>query len=278
MMIKISEVLRMSRRNRDNDRGRNTSTNSRGNNAAGNRNVNGNSRGNNNNNGVGLAATVNRVVNNAVGSGTAQQNHNRGNNATGRNANTNPRGNSVGNRNANVRGNNNGIGLGGVAASVAVASVVNRVVNNTMQTNNQMNAMQQNMNQAQIEKRPSKVRALKEITDRTGVSLSEANNAYERNNFDIEAAIRELTGLPPLDPMQSQQMAGTMGCPSCRMQNPIHAKFCSNCGGGMEPITEQQTPAIEAQQPPVPQNCSGCKANLIGETGNACPYCRKVFR
>ena len=271
----------MSGRNRDNDRGRNTNTNSRGNNTAGSRNVNGNPRGNNNNNGVGLAATVNRVVNNAVGGGMPQQtiNHNRGNNATGRNTNTNPRGNvNVGNRNANVRGNNNGIGLGGVAASAAVASVVNRVVNNTMQTNNQINAMQQNMNQAQIGKRPSKVRALKEITDRTGVSLSEANNAYERNNFDIEAAIRELTGLPPLDPMQSQQMAGTIGCPSCRTQNPAHAKFCSNCGGGMEPITEQQTPAIEAQQPPVPQNCSGCKANLIGETGNVCPYCRTVFR
>lgn len=60
-------------------------------------------------------------------------------------------------------------------------------------------------------------------------------------------------------------------CPSCQSGNPQHAKFCLNCGNGFataQPAQQQATPLT---------NCPGCKASLMGITGNFCPYCRSAI-
>lgn len=72
-------------------------------------------------------------------------------------------------------------------------------------------------------------------------------------------------------PMMQQQPVMTRSCPSCQMNNPQNAKFCSNCGGDFNVQTTAQN------TPTPPSACPGCKANLIGITGNFCPYCRSAI-
>jgi len=186
--------------------------------------------------------------------------------------NTTTRGNNnVGSRNANARGNSNsGMGLGGIVKSAVAATVASQVLGNVMDNNDMIGGAIQQDGRG----RNSPVRDIKEIRDRTGASLSEAKGAYDRNNQNLEAAIRELMGQGHHD-ANSQQIV-TIGCPSCRTQNPEHVKFCSNCGGGLE----VDTPATQPQQAESsgPLTCAGCKANLTGVTGNVCPYCRTAFR
>lgn len=31
----------------------------------------------------------------------------------------------------------------------------------------------------------------------------------------------------------------TTGCPGCRMKNHLHARFCNQCGGGLNPVITQ---------------------------------------
>ena len=68
--------------------------------------------------------------------------------------------------------------------------------------------------------------------------------------------------------VQPQTTTVVQVCPSCQSRNPDHAKFCLNCGGGFA------APQSAPQQATKSNNCSGCKANLMGITGNFCPYCR----
>ena len=71
---------------------------------------------------------------------------------------------------------------------------------------------------------------------------------------------------------RAQQPVMNNICPSCQSGNPQHAKFCLNCGSGFmtaQPVQQQAAPL---------NNCSGCKANLTGITGNFCPYCRSAIR
>ena len=212
---------------------------------------------------------------------------NRGNNG-GRNTNSRDSGrgnsssrNNGGGRNANNRDNNNGIGLGRVAKSAAVATVVNRVVNNALDSRNNGSTRQGMNHDQRFNDRPGSntpVRDIAEIRERTGASLGEAKGAYDRNNQNIEAAIRELMGHGHSTHHQQAQ-AITIGCPNCRTQNPEHTKFCSNCGGGLEPVRDATQPqVVQPQSVEPPGNCSGCKANLTGVTGNVCPYCRTAFR
>lgn len=210
--------------------------------------------------------------NSTTSGGRGSNSNNRGTQSRGSQASSRraqPRDNG---RDMNTRGNNNGRGVSGLAASAVAATVVNRVVNNVMDNNNSRHVTQQGMDQIEVANRPSKTRALKEIRDRTGASLSEANNAYERNHFDIEAAIRDLSGT-------FSHQVSTIECSSCRTQNASDVRFCSNCGSGMEASSHEQQPPIETAQPVSgPLTCSGCKANLTGVTENVCPYCRSAFR
>ena len=69
-------------------------------------------------------------------------------------------------------------------------------------------------------------------------------------------------------------------CPSCHSENPQHASFCLNCGGGFDIDLNQQSAPQQEQQPQALEmsNCPACKASLIGVTGNICPYCRSAVR
>lgn len=81
----------------------------------------------------------------------------------------------------------------------------------------------------------------------------------------------------------SSQRPAERACIRCGTSNPLSGRFCSNCGGPLEPVQEPSTApqapqarALAAQQPPAaPPAPPGRSAGAGGAPGSlSCPRCR----